>query len=188
MRALVRTTLGLCLGWLATRLVAAWPVARPATRRAFVRNAALGAAGVALAEAVAAVGAFAWPTKTGAFGGVLTVAAADVPAAGGPPFRSAAGRFYLVRTGDGLLALWSKCPHLGCTVPWVGPPDSPAAFHCPCHGSRYDYAGVLTHGPAPRPLDLMAVTVDATGNVAVDTGAITTRAGYEPRQAVPYPT
>ncbi len=30
-----------------------------------------------------------------------------------------AGRFYISRSEDGrLLALWQRCTHLGCTVPW----------------------------------------------------------------------
>jgi cytochrome b6-f complex iron-sulfur subunit len=52
----------------------------------------------------------------------------------------------------------------------------------------YDYDGIRTGGPAPRPMDLMAVTVDeATGDVLVNTGAISVREEYTPSQAVPYP-
>ena len=127
-----------------------------------------------------------WPNKTGAFGGEVTVAARDVPAVYDPPFRSMTGHFYLARNDDGLLAMWWKCPHLGCTVPWIGPPDSPEAYHCPCHGSMYDYNGVRTGGPAPRPLDLMKLTVAQDGSVRVATGEISQRADYVPSQAVPY--
>jgi cytochrome b6-f complex iron-sulfur subunit len=135
----------------------------------------------------AATGLLLWPNKTGAFGSELTVRAADVPAVEAPPFRNIQGKFFLVHNPDGLLALYTKCPHLGCTVPWVGPPDSPHAFQCPCHGSMYDYNGVRTGGPAPRPMDYMAVSVDpATGNVTVDTGDISQRTAYSPDQAVPY--
>ena len=52
----------------------------------------------------------------------------------------------------------------------------------------YNYVGERTGGPAPRPLDLMAVRVDdATGNVIVDTGEISQRLDYRPEQATPYP-
>ena len=52
----------------------------------------------------------------------------------------------------------------------------------------YDYVGLRTGGPAPRPLDYMTVRVDeATGNVTVDTGDINQRLDYSPEQAVPYP-
>lgn len=139
-----------------------------------------------LALTGAAFGALLWPNKTGAFGSVLTVPPADVPAVDAPPFRNVAGKFYLVHTGDGLMALYTKCPHLGCTVPWVGPPDSASAFQCPCHGSMYDYTGERTGGPAPRPMDYMAVSLDPSGSgaVLVDTGDIKTRSDYEPSQAL----
>ena len=156
-------------------------------RRQFLRNAVLGAVGSVLALLGAGFGLLLWPRKTGAFGGELTVSADDVPAVNAPPFRSTAGHFYLAHTADGLLAMWWKCPHLGCTVPWVGPPESPHAYQCPCHGSMYNYAGERTGGPAPRPLDLMRVTVADGGSVRVDTGAITTRTDYAPDQAAPYP-
>jgi Rieske Fe-S protein len=52
----------------------------------------------------------------------------------------------------------------------------------------YDYVGLRTGGPAPRPLDYMTVRVDdATGNVTVDTGDINQRLDYAPEQAAPYP-
>ena len=50
----------------------------------------------------------------------------------------------------------------------------------------YDYNGVRTGGPAPRPMDLMAVTVEGD-TVKVDTGDRRTRTDYDPSQAVQYP-
>ncbi len=161
--------------------------AAPVARRQFIRNAALGAVGSVLAFVGAGFGLLLWPNKTGAFGSELTVSAADVPAVNAPPFRSTVGHFFLAHNADGLLALWWKCPHLGCTVPWVGPADSLHAYQCPCHGSMYDYNGVRTGGPAPRPMDLMKLMVADDGSVRVDTGEITTRGDYTPDQAVPYP-
>ena len=38
-------------------------------------------------------------------------------------------------------------------------------------------------GPAPRPLDLMLMEVDSSGNVTVNTGKITTRSDFKPTQA-----
>jgi cytochrome b6-f complex iron-sulfur subunit len=156
-------------------------------RRQFLRNAALGAVGTVLALSGAAFGMLLWPRSTGAFGSEVPVPADSVPAVGAPPLRNIAGKFWLVHNEDGLLALYTKCPHLGCTVPWHGPPDSPNAFQCPCHGSMYDFNGVRTGGPAPRPMDFMTVRVDgATGNVTVDTGDINQRLEYSPEQATPY--
>ncbi|MFN8594319.1 MAG: Rieske 2Fe-2S domain-containing protein [Thermomicrobiales bacterium] len=192
---IVRTLFGMVVGWLTSVVFALLGrqnsqgslAVRP-DRRQFVRNAALGAVGSVLALLGAGFGLLLWPNKTGAFGSEITVAAKDVPPVEGAPFRHIQGKFYLMHAEDGLLALYTKCPHLGCTVPWVGPADSPNAFQCPCHGSMYNYEGVRTGGPAPRPMDLMKVSVDpATGNVTVDTGDITERTGYSPDQAVPYP-
>jgi cytochrome b6-f complex iron-sulfur subunit len=191
MRHIVRTTGGLFLGWLLAGVAALLgrfhqtPAGRKTQRRTFVRNAALGAVSAAGLTTAAGMGVLLWPNKTGAFGSELTVAAADVPPVGAPPFRNIQGKFFLVHNEDGLLALYTKCPHLGCTVPWVGPPESDQAFQCPCHGSMYNFNGVITGGPAPRPMDLMRITVEGD-TVTVDTGDITQRAGYDPGQAVPY--
>lgn len=190
---IARTLFGWVIGWIASGLFALLGrrnqgalAVRP-DRRQFLRNAALGAVGSVLALLGAGFGLLLWPRSTGAFGGELTVRAEDVPAVDASPYRNIQGKFYMVHTTDGLLALYTKCPHLGCTVPWAGPPDSPNAFQCPCHGSMYNYEGERTGGPAPRPMDLMAVRVDeATGNVIVDTGEISQRLEYRPEQATPY--
>jgi cytochrome b6-f complex iron-sulfur subunit len=190
---IARTLFGMVLGWVTSVVLAVLGrqrsqgslAVRP-DRRQFVRNAALGAVGSVLALTGAAFGLLLWPNKTGAFGSEITVRAEDVPPVMGEPFRHIQGKFYLMHTEEGLLALYTKCPHLGCTVPWVGPSDSPTAFQCPCHGSMYDYVGLLTGGPAPRPMDLMRVSIDESGNVLVDTGDILERTGFAPDQAVPY--
>ena len=190
---IVRTLFGMIVGWIASGVFALLGrhnqgalAVRP-DRRQFLRNAALGAVGSVLALLGAGFGLLMWPNKTGAFGSELTVQADNIPPVDGVPYRNIQGKFFLVHNTDGLLALYTKCPHLGCTVPWVGPPDSPNAFQCPCHGSMYNYNGERTGGPAPRPMDLMTVTVDeATGNITVDTGDISTRQEYEPAQATPY--
>jgi cytochrome b6-f complex iron-sulfur subunit len=192
---LVRTIFGVIVGWVAPAVFALLSrhrsqgalTVRP-DRRQFLRNAALGAVGSVLALVAAGFGLLLWPHKTGAFGSEISVPREDVPAVEAPPYRNIPGKFFLMHNSDGLLALYTKCPHLGCTVPWVGPPDSPHAFQCPCHGSMYDYNGVRTGGPAPRPMDLMRVNVDdKTGNITVDTGEITQRTGYTASQAAPYP-
>jgi cytochrome b6-f complex iron-sulfur subunit len=188
-----RTILGLIIGWLAAAILGvlgrfqqSGPMAAKTQRRTFVRNATLGATASVLAVLGGGFGLLLWPNKTGAFGSEVTVPDSQVPPVKGAPFHNIQGRFYLVHNDDGLLALYQKCPHLGCTVPWIGPWDSPQAFKCPCHGSMYDHNGTRTGGPAPRSMDLMKVTVDDKGTVKVNTGDITQRPRYDKSQATPF--
>ena len=51
---------------------------------------------------------------------------------------------------DGVIAISSRCVHVGCPVRYVAAAQS---FVCPCHGGVYDFRGVRTGGPPPRPLD-----------------------------------
>jgi cytochrome b6-f complex iron-sulfur subunit len=67
------------------------------------------------------------------------------------------------------VALYQKCPHLGCRVPEC---KTSQWFECPCHGSQYNRVGEKKGGPAPRGMDRFAVTI-VNNNVIVDTGAIT---------------
>lgn len=89
------------------------------------------------------------------------------------------GRFYISRLEDGgMLALWHRCTHLGCTVPWR---EDEGQFHCPCHSSLFNTRGEVIGGPAPRPLDIFPIEI-ADGQVVVDTGKPTTRSKYDPSQ------
>lgn len=196
MNPLVRTVVGVGTGWVASQGVAALArlqsghgqtVAKKLhSRRSFTRNAALGATGVVLAQAGVAFGLLMWPNKTGAFGGEVTVSADSIPEVGGTPFRYQEGKFYIVHTEDGIEALYWKCVHLGCTVPWV---EGEEAFICPCHGSIYEYDGSRVAGPATRALDLMPTTVGEDGSVTVNTSpsALVQRIEYSPDHATPYP-
>ena len=93
------------------------------------------------------------------------------------------GRFYIVRLGDGgLLAVYHRCTHLGCTVPWDA---NQAKFICPCHSSEFDMQGSVNNPPAPRPLDLFALSIE-DGNIMVDTGNSIQRQTFETAQVV-YP-
>ena len=69
----------------------------------------------------------------------------------------------------GIIALYQKCPHLGCRVPNC---DTSQWFECPCHGSQYNQVGEKRGGPAPRGMDRFAMSVDAAGTLTVDTGSI----------------
>ncbi|WNM61530.1 ubiquinol-cytochrome c reductase iron-sulfur subunit [Candidatus Nitrospira neomarina] len=61
-----------------------------------------------------------------------------------------------------------KCPHLGCGYKWRKTKNFPdGVFLCPCHLSIYDEAGKVIEGPAPRPLDVLPLKVDAGGEVKI---------------------
>lgn len=68
----------------------------------------------------------------------------------------------------GIVALYQKCPHLGCRVPECA---SSQWFECPCHGSQYNQVGEKKAGPAPRGMDRFGVTV-TNGNVVIDTAVV----------------
>ena len=56
--------------------------------------------------------------------------------------------------GMDVLALYRKCPHLGCNVPQLC--DRSLWFECLCHGSKYTILGEKRDGPAPRGMDRFA--------------------------------
>lgn len=89
------------------------------------------------------------------------------------------GRFYVVRREDGgVLALWQRCPHLGCTVPWRENEDQ---FNCPCHSSFFNRLGEVTGGPAPRPMDLFSMSLK-DGKLVVDTSQPIQRQRFDESQ------
>ncbi|MGH9174433.1 MAG: ubiquinol-cytochrome c reductase iron-sulfur subunit, partial [Vicinamibacterales bacterium] len=155
---------------------------RLVSRRSFLRNAVLGAVGVVLIEVTAGFVYFFWPNKTGAFGGEIPVPLELVPEVGAAPYRNQSGKFYIINNEDGALAIYWKCVHLGCTVPWN---EEEGDFHCPCHGSVYNRVGERIAGPAPRPLDLFPMEIDGN-NVIVNTNpdAVIVRGSYEPSQSL----
>lgn len=89
------------------------------------------------------------------------------------------GRFFVSRLEDGgMIALWHRCTHLGCTVPWR---DDENQFHCPCHSSIFTPAGEVVSGPAPRPLDMFPIEI-VDGKVIVDTGTTIERKEFDSSQ------
>jgi len=68
----------------------------------------------------------------------------------------------------GVVALYQKCPHLGCRVPDC---KSSQWFECGCHGSMYNRVGEKKGGPAPRGMDRFGVAVN-NGVLVIDTGAV----------------
>ena len=68
-----------------------------------------------------------------------------------------------------VLALWRKCPHLGCQIPQLC--DASQWFECLCHGSKYTVLGEHRAGPAPRGMDRFEVTVE-DGAYVIVTGQV----------------
>jgi cytochrome b6-f complex iron-sulfur subunit len=182
--------------------------ARKIARRSFMRVGAF--AGLSLTAGAMGAGflAFFNLRKPTGFGKPVTVPKVSIPPVGTDPVRVSEGKFWLVNLqgtqGDvlgaggvgGLLALYWKCPHLGCTVPWrpdfdggtVNFPGITGWFRCPCHGSTYSRAGIRVFGPAPRPMDTFLITTNGDGSITVNTRAITPGSALpaNPLRAVPY--
>ena len=166
------------------------------TRRGLLRITFWSGLGAGLLAFAASLVDFLYPRGITGFGSVVAAGTvAQFPA--GTKTQIFEGHFWLVNLteeqgGPGFLALWWKCPHLGCTVPWrdnftfVDPGTGLAKqgwFRCPCHGSTYNDAGVRVFGPAPRSMDHMELTING-GAISVNTGAITKGTTDNPTFAV----
>jgi cytochrome b6-f complex iron-sulfur subunit len=162
------------------------------TRRQFFNRSIVAMMGLSISGFGAACLAFVWPTLSGGFGSKIRVGTVDDIISSvrdnREPFYVPEGRFYVqpyptdavdkataayssaVLPGmeAGVVALYQKCPHLGCRVPWC---ETSQWFECPCHGSQYNRVGEKKGGPAPRGMDRFAVIVDG-GVVEVDTAAV----------------
>lgn len=71
---------------------------------------------------------------------------------------------WIVRMAKRIVAIHAACTHLGCRVAWM---SNDGRFRCPCHGSSFDLDGTNLDGPAPRPLEHLAIRVQ-DGHVIID--------------------
>ena len=85
-----------------------------------------------------------------------------------------AQRVWMIRTDDGIYAMWARCTHLGCTPNWF---QAENRFRCPCHGSNYTVAGDVIAGPAPRPLYRCGIRLLPSGELLVDKSVLEDRPG-----------
>ena len=108
------------------------------------------------------------PPKNEAFGGIVDAGAVSDYLDEGAVQYFLDGRFYVTMHDGGLRALYQKCPHLGCRVPFC---DSSGRFECPCHGSVYNVVGEYLAGPAPRGLDRFPIRISGD-RVLVDTSTV----------------
>jgi cytochrome b6-f complex iron-sulfur subunit len=153
------------------------------TRRRFLKMTWGAIGGIAAIEIGGILFAYLQPRLAeGEFGGVIDAGSVDdFPPASVTHIVN--GRFYLTRLGDGgFLALYQRCTHLGCAVPWD---QTVSMFVCPCHNSQFTDTGEVLNPPAPRPLDLFAVTF-SDGRVLVDTSTPVARDSFDQSQVV-YP-
>ena len=165
------------------------------TRRQFFNRSAVTLMGVGLSGFGVAAIAFLWPKLGGGFGSKVTVGKVDdlnsqIEAAKNALYLAEA-RTWLVQYPKqalpkaekvyssnilngmkvGFVALYQKCVHLGCRVPFC---ETSQWFECPCHGSQYNRVGEKKGGPAPRGMDRFAISVDAGGTLSIDTSTVYT--------------
>jgi cytochrome b6-f complex iron-sulfur subunit len=89
------------------------------------------------------------------------------------------GNFFLTRAQDGgFMAMYKRCPHLGCTVEWV---EEKERFYCPCHASSFNAVGDHENNASPRALDTFPVSFE-DGAVVVDTTKVVKRERFETSQ------
>ena len=134
-----------------------------------------GSAALVVAQMSVALLKFIEPVSSGGFGGVIYAGKIEEFAINSIN-RILAGRFYVSRTENGIIALWQKCTHLGCSVPWV---EEEGQFHCPCHGSLFNEVGDVLGGPAPRALDYFPTEIRSE-EVWVDTNQPIERSKHDP--------
>ncbi|TPV95241.1 MAG: Rieske (2Fe-2S) protein [Myxococcales bacterium FL481] len=64
------------------------------------------------------------------------------------------GSAWVLRRSNGLVALSTVCPHVGCGIEYDEQHDK---FYCPCHRSYFGLDGAREEGPSPRDLDELEV-------------------------------
>lgn len=161
------------------------------SRRQFFNRGILTGLGIFTAGFGVAMLGFLWPQKTGGLGSKITVGTTgDAQDAFDKkiPFYNAGAKTYIVPypkddlpkakkvydpriykgMEQGYVALYQRCVHLGCRVPWC---ETSQWFECPCHGSKYNRVGEKRGGPAPRGLDRWVMAVSG-GSIEVDTGQL----------------
>jgi cytochrome b6-f complex iron-sulfur subunit len=156
-------------------------------RRTFLKwSMSLGWVGVLTGFSAASL-AFIWPNLRSGFGARLPAGAPEdldteidandgrleVPEARAlivryDPSQDPDGRYADITNETGFMALYQKCVHLGCKVPWCAESQW---WECPCHGSKYNRWGEWQDGPAPRGLDRFAVEL-VEGQVVIDTSTV----------------
>ncbi len=161
------------------------------TRRQFFKRSIVVSFALGLSTFGAGVLAFLWPSGVGGFGSKINVGSLDdikaairdgdgfayypegrmwiteFPSEALEKARAVYSPGELAGMEEGVVALYQKCPHLGCRVPECA---TSQWFECGCHGSQYNRVGEKKGGPAPRGMDRFAMEVNG-GNLSVDTSS-----------------
>lgn len=74
-------------------------------------------------------------------------------------------RVWIIREESGFYSLLAVCTHLGCTPRWLAAENK---YKCPCHGSGFTKEGINFEGPAPRPLERVAISLAEDGQILID--------------------
>jgi len=136
-------------------------------RRSFLNNSMKALGAIVAAELVWGSWDMLRPTHAGAFGEVMKVGDPhDFPEGSVRYFPE--GGLYVTSFEGRLSALYQKCPHLGCKVPFCATSNQ---FECPCHGSVYNIKGEYLDGPAPRGMDRFPLRIE-NDQVVIDTGTL----------------
>jgi cytochrome b6-f complex iron-sulfur subunit len=159
------------------------------TRRQFFNRSILATQSLVLGSFGLAVIGFLWPSLSGGFGSKVKAGSLDeilgqiaekkepfyvpeartyinpYPKEALPKAKKVYSESILPGMEAGVVALFQKCVHLGCRVPWCA---SSQWFECPCHGSKYNRVGEKKGGPAPRGLDRFPVEITG-GQVTINT-------------------
>ena len=169
--------------------------ARTLSRRSFMRRMVGAGVGLLSLEFLGGSIAFLWPNITEGLGAKFRVGKLpdilnfEPDFAKGYPYSFTPARSFLINapaarslasgevvdmaspSASEMIALWRKCPHLGCMVPDLC--ESVKRFECRCHGSTYNILGEkLEKGPAERGMDRFAVLMEEDGTVVIDTSEI----------------
>jgi cytochrome b6-f complex iron-sulfur subunit len=77
------------------------------------------------------------------------------------------GEIAIAHDSGGIYAMSAICTHAGCPTKVSG-----AGLFCPCHGSRFDENGNVTHGPARASLPHYQVDIAADGAITVQASTV----------------
>jgi nitrite reductase/ring-hydroxylating ferredoxin subunit len=139
------------------------PIASGSTRRDFLRDAAIGVAGIVASLGIARSAAALPVSMIEALARTAKGISYPIPAADGVQIDKN-NEVILVRWQNDMYAFNLSCPHQRTALRWN---DSIKEFQCPKHKSKYTPAGSFISGRATRGMDRFAIQHQGA-NVSVD--------------------